>query len=162
MLLSYNELKLAVKMGVIDAPFENVKGASIDITIGNKASIEIFVSKQRPHSRRFVNLYEKDTVTFNDAFKVEANDTFCIYPGQFFKTCSAEILNLPNNLAAQYMMKGPLTESGLQLINTGWINPGFNGPIQLALKNATENHVIVLTAGMKIADLVFFECGMVP
>jgi dCTP deaminase len=68
-----------------------------------------------------------------------------------------ETISLPDNIVACIEGKSSLARLGLQIHQTGgWIDAGFSGQVTLELYNVS-NRPIVLTAGMPIAQIVFFE-----
>lgn len=155
-LISYNGLVDLVKDGVIDAPIENVNGASIDITIDDIIMIE------KPTSRIYtIDLKEKESLELRKHLIQDYG--FKLYPGQFVLASSREVFNLPDDLAAEYKLKSSLARSGLQHMLAGWCDPGWtNSKLTLELKNVTQNHVLILKPGMKIGQMVFWECNPVP
>ena len=155
-LLSYTNLVGLVEEGVINAPIENISGASIDITIGKDILVE------RPLSG-----YKSVDLQAKESLEVKAHtiheDGFRLYPGQFILATSQETFNLPNDVACEYKLKSSLARSGLQHMLAGWCDPGWNNSkLTLELKNVTEHHILILKPGMKIGQMVFFECEPVP
>lgn len=68
-----------------------------------------------------------------------------------------ETISLPDNIVACIEGKSSLARLGLQIHQTGgWIDAGFSGQITLEMVNANVRP-ITLTAGMPIAQIVFFE-----
>lgn len=68
-----------------------------------------------------------------------------------------ETISLPDNIVACIEGKSSLARLGLQIHQTGgWIDAGFSGQVTLELYNVS-NRPIILTAGMPIAQIVFFE-----
>lgn len=153
-LLSYHRLRELVESGVINANPENINGASIDITLDNKVLIE--------YAGRHVNLAAKDNIeTAEYTFTEES--PFVLTPGQFVLASSVETFNLPNNIAGEYKLKSSMARNGLQHLLAGWCDPGWNNSkLTLEFKNVTENHFLLLTPGMKIGQIVFWECDEVP
>lgn len=155
-LLSYNALVGLVQEGVIDAPLEHISGASIDITIGEDILIEKAML-QRP----VIDLKSKGSLELRRHRITEKG--FRLYPGQFLLATSNETFNLPNTVAAEYKLKSSLARSGLQHMLAGWCDPGWNNSkLTLELKNVTQNHILLIKPGMKIGQMVFWECEPVP
>ncbi len=156
-LLSYNRLLELVKAGVIDAPVENISGASIDITLGEDILVEAI-----DHNRnRYVDLKAKESIdTLSWAIPEEG---YKLLPGRFVLATTKETFNLPNNVAAEYKLKSSLARSGLQHLLAGWCDPTWNNSkLTLELKNVTEDHTLLLKPGMKIGQIVFWACEPVP
>ena len=150
MLLSYNKLVGLVDQGVIDAAPENINGASIDITLSNQIMVE---DNKHQH---IIDLGNKQAPCM---WPVSIDEPFMLFPGQFILASTNETFNLPNTIAAEYKLKSSLARSGLQHMLAGWCDPGWSGSrLTLELKNVTQSHILVLRAGMKIGQMLFFEC----
>lgn len=152
-LLSYNELVELVEQGVIDAPIENINGSSIDITLHHT----LLAEAQRP---TVINLAARD----NMHTRIKAIDCeYPLQPGEFILASSAEVFNLPRNISAEYKLKSTMARNGLEHLNAGWCDAGWNNSrLTLELKNMTRYHTILLTPGMKIGQMVFFRHPPVP
>lgn len=156
MLISGNRLYELIEQGVITADKDNVNAASIDITLGSKILIEAI-----PGSIACVSLADKESPLMSE-FDL-TNFDYVIPPKEFVLASSNEIFNLPNNIACEYKLKSSLARSGLQHALAGWCDPGWNGSVlTLELSNSLFNHHLVLKQGMKIGQMVFFECDPVP
>ena len=153
-LLSYHRLRELVGQGVIDAPIENINGASIDITLDDTVMIETGnISPIDLGCKESINMVEHSI----------SDSNIILTPGDFILASSFETFNLPNNIAAEYKLKSSLARSGLQHLMAGWCDPGWNGSkLTLELKNVTRYADLVLRAGMKIGQVVFWECEPVP
>lgn len=157
MLLSHVELVNLIKTGVIDAPIENVNGASIDITLGNKLMIEDVTTK----FPKVVDLKEKQNIDLIE-FDIDEHGV-ALNSGEFALATSNETFNLPNNIACEYKLKSSLARNGLNHMLAGWCDPGWkNAKLTLELHNVLKNHVLLLKAGMKIGQMVFWYCNEVP
>ena len=155
-LISYNGLVKLVEQGVIDAPMENINGASIDITLD-----DIIMMENVPGAYGPVNLKEKETICMGECNI--AHRTITLPPGEFILASSRETFNLTNNIAAEYKLKSSLARSGLQHLLAGWADPSWNNSkLTLELKNVTRSHHLQLEPGMKIGQMVFWECEPVP
>lgn len=155
-LLSYNKLRELVGANIINANIGNINGASIDITLGNEILIEKLSSTYTP-----VDLKNKESLELIS--KELPEDGFLLRPGEFILATSVEKFNLPRNVACEYKLKSSLARCGLQHMLAGWCDPGWtDSKLTLELKNVTQNHVLLLRSGMKIGQMVFFECDTVP
>jgi len=152
-LISYNGLIKLIEQGIIDAPFKNVNGASIDITLDEGFMIE---SKTNTNP---VKLKNKETPCM---VHVEGK-SLVLPPKEFCLASSAETFNLPNNIAAEYKLKSSLARSGLQHMLAGWCDPGWYGSkLTLEFYNTLNFTELEIEAGMKIGQIVFYECEPVP
>ena len=104
-LLSYRRLRELVESGVINADVENINGASIDITLGDKLLVE--------YAGRYVDLAAKDNIEVAEMVFTQESP-FVLVPGQFVLASSVETFNLPNNIAGEYKLKSSMARNGLQ------------------------------------------------
>jgi len=155
-LLSYTKLVELVNQGVINANPENINGASIDITLGDTIMVEPIGSLGR-----VVGLKAKEHLRMK-TMKIPG-DGYTMLPGEFLLASSQELFNLPATIASEYKLKSSLARSGLQHLLAGWCDPGWNNSrLTLEFKNVTNFHTLVLIPGMKIGQMVFWECEPVP
>lgn len=156
-LLSYDRLCGLVECHYIEVDPKQINGASIDITLGDTIMVEC------PEPARIdVDLKGKE---YLDMYKVDISNggRITLRPGDFILASSREVFNLPDWLAAEYKLKSSLARSGLQHMLAGWCDPGWtNSKLTLELKNVTQHHNLILTEGMKIGQMVFWETDCVP
>jgi len=79
-----------------------------------------------------------------------------IKPNQFILASTNEIITLPNNIAAQIMLKSTIGRQGINHALAGWIDPGFSGQITLELHNINPKS-ITLQPNQKIAQIIFHK-----
>jgi len=155
-LLSYNRLVELIKEGVIDAPIEAVNASSIDITLGRIIHAEL--------------VCPTDTVVDIEAGgspkmgkRNISEEGHVMVPGSFILGSSIETFNLPKNISAEYKLNSSLARVALDHLNAGWCDAGWNGSVlTLELVNCLRFHNLLLKAGMKIGQIVFFEHEEVP
>lgn len=159
--LSYLELEQLVHDGVImGAQKEAINSASIDLHLGSLLLIENQSVSQGPDNMLYLN--KKSALNVEKVDLCEAGQ-FVMHPGQFLLAQSVETFNLPNNISAEYKLKSSMARIGLEHMNAGWCDAGWHGSVlTLELKNITERHRIVLTAGDRIGQIVFFKHKAVP
>jgi len=154
-LLSYTELVELVESGVIDAPLENINGASIDLTLDKHVRYEA-----EPFAP--VDLSKKENINTEELL-IDAFDGYVLSPGEFVLASTREIFNLPADIAAEYKLKSSMARNGLEHLNAGFCDPYWhNSKLTLELKNITEEHDLLLREGMKIGQIVFFRTKPVP
>ena len=160
-LLSYTRLVELVQSGIIICgDLGQVNSSSIDITLGSKVLIEY--CQDDDHPMRTVRLDKKDALSVR-SYDLVKDGPLSLYPGEFILAQSAEFFNLPSNISAEYKLKSSMARIGLEHLNAGWCDAGWNGSVlTLELKNMTRNHCIQLHAGDKIGQMVFFEHAPVP
>lgn len=84
-------------------------------------------------------------------------------PGQFVLAETLEVFNLPNDVAAQFMLKSSRAREGLEHLMAGYCDPGWNGSkLTMELHNSRQLHPIGLWTGMKIGQMVFHLMADVP
>ena len=156
-LLTHDELLILIEEGVIqNCDPSQVNAASIDITLGN-----IVWSEGRSRFNDLIDLQKKEAPLM---LSWDISDSsFDLSPGEFILASSREVFNLPNNIAAEYKLKSSLARAGLDHLNAGWADPGWNGSVlTLELKNVLTRHTLRLRPGMKIGQMVFFRGETVP
>lgn len=161
MLLSYNRLVKLVNSGTINADINSINGASIDITLDNT----IMVERPYPNYLSVSNVFPSvDLKNKQNIQTIEREfDSYIMVPGEFLLASSIETFNLPNYIACEYKLKSSLARNGLQHMLAGWCDPGWNNSkLTLELKNVNRYNNLILRAGMKIGQVVFFECEPVP
>jgi dCTP deaminase len=157
-LLSYNRLVQLVEQGIItNVKPEQINSTSIDITLGEKLLVEVAF-----HNMQKVSLKKRNNLNM-DNFDFSENRTFQLYPGQFILAQSQQVFHLPNNISAEYKLKSSMARIGLEHMNAGWCDAGWNNSVlTLEFKNMTRHHIIELNKGDAIGQVVFFEHEPVP
>lgn len=154
-LLSHDELVELVVQGVItNVTLDQINAASIDLTLGSKILLE------SQHGGT-IQLDKKGTLT---VYPVDIPSSgIVIPPGTFFLAQSEQMFYLPDNISAEYKLKSSMARIGLEHLNAGWCDAGWHGSVlTLELKNLTRYHEIVIKAGDKIGQVIFFRHKKVP
>ena len=90
-------------------------------------------------------------------------DPYLLKPGQFILATTREVWNIPDNLAAMFMLKSSRAREGLEHLHAGFIDSGWHGStLTLELSNVRQIHPIGLWPGMKIGQLVFHTMDEIP
>lgn len=154
-LLSYTRLHELIEEGIIQAPHEAVNASSIDITLSKGIFIEL------PIIGKVVDLIKKETPSFQ---YIDIPKEGLVLPPNFFLLGSSnEVFNLPNTISAEYKINSSLARSGLDHLNAGWCDAGWNdATLTLELKNCLQYQSLLLRSGMKIGQITFFEHEEVP
>lgn len=157
-LLSYLELVELINSNAIEgASYDAINSASIDIHLGN-----IILAEEVAAFNEFKWLNKKSQLNVR---RIELGDEgeYTLHPGEFILAQSKERFNLPQNISAEYKLKSSMARLGLDHLNAGWCDAGWNGSVlTLELKNTTRNHTIVLKAGDRIGQMIFFAHTPVP
>jgi dCTP deaminase len=154
-LLSYTELCELVEQGVItNVRPEQINGTSIDITVGGT-----FLSECLPDDGyRVLSWRDRDP-----PMMLVSEGEALLRPGQFCLAQSQQVFNLPNDISAEYKLKSSMARTGLEHLNAGWCDPGWNGSVlTLELFNMLHYHAIVIREGDPIGQMVFFRSKPVP
>ena len=157
-LLSYNEICALIEKGVIQgADLKSVNSASLDIHLGNSF---IFETLNCPTT--VISLNARDTFKGYE-ITIPDKDTVILQPGEFCLAQSREVFNLPCNISCEYKLKSSMARIGLDHLNAGWCDAGWNGSVlTLELINLLKNHSIALHPGDAIGQMIFFAHGEVP
>jgi dCTP deaminase len=79
-----------------------------------------------------------------------------LLPGQFVLAQTMEVFNLPDDIAAQFMLKSSRAREGLEHLMAGYCDPGWHGSVlTLELHNSRQLWPVKLWPGMKIGQIVF-------
>ena len=151
MLLSHEELRRIVEQEII-TPVDpkDINAASIDIHLGNTILWE-----DRAESGT-IDFSKRDPVKFNEHIMDESG--WLLAPGDFILAQSRETFNLPNWLSAEYKLKSSMARIGLEHMNAGWCDAGWNGSVlTLEFKNMTKSHSILIRPGDAIGQMIFFR-----
>ena len=143
-----------------EIPLDNINGASIDVRLGKTLLRETPMYEGEPS--RFVSLKNKEGLCFIKE-ELDWNSVFYLNPGEFVLAHTVELFNLPNNIGAEFRLKSSGARSALDQALAVWCDPGWYGSVlTLELKNNSQYHTLILEAGMKIGQMVFFEGEPVP
>ena len=163
MLLSYDEIETLIDDDVVEyAEKELINSASLDIrlgfdilaerpqnTQGKPAEAHAFLNRVALRDRKGLQLCPHN---------LKKDGPFILYPGEFILAHSHEVFNLPNDISAMYCLKSSMARIGLEHLNAGWCDAGWNGStLTLEFKNVTRHHEIVLHHLDKIGQMVFFR-----
>jgi dCTP deaminase len=136
--------------GGMVTPFdpELVNPASLDVRLGDTLLIESAEGLQlKPYPL---------------AGHTEENP-YLLRPGQFVLAQTIERFHLPDDIAAQFMLKSSRARSGLEHLMAGYCDPGWHGSVlTLELHNSRQLHPVALWPGMKIGQMVFHQMAATP
>lgn len=156
MMLSYTELCGLVDDGVIDANPALINGASIDVRLGQTLLLE-----QRRPDNAVIDLSRREAMA-TQRFEMDATG-YKIPPGQFLLAETIETFNLPDDIAAFFLLKSSMARAGLEHSQAGFADPGWHGSVlTMELKNLTQHYYLHLRPGMRIGQIVFFRVQPVP
>lgn len=120
---------------------EQLNPASYDVRLGREIMIESVVSSE----------FVRAPIT---GFTKE--NPWMLGPGQFCLASTAEILNMPEDVAGQFALKSSRGREGYSHALSAYIDPGFYGSrLTLELHNIRQVHPIPLYPDMLIGQIVF-------
>ena len=125
-----------------------VNPASLDVVLGDRIMIEVAESPQ---------------LQIHGIAGHTAEDPYWLQPGEFCLAETREIFNLPDCIAAQFVLKSSRAREGLEHLLAGWCDPGWHGSrLTLELSNARKMHPVAIWPGMKIGQMVFHKMEGIP
>ncbi|EAJ1119950.1 dCTP deaminase [Campylobacter lari] len=150
MILGTSELK-KISKSITSLNENNIKGASIDLSIGDKAKVK-----------------KDDRVI--DLFKLDCDDNLCddIYqeidlakgyelkPKEYLYSSSVEKVTIPKNMCGIILPRSSFARIGLILPISSYANPGYVGNLPIVIFNAS-NSVIKIPPYIRIMQLLFCE-----
>lgn len=172
-LITHAELCTLISGGLLVAPSSNpppfnkipishVNGASVDVRLGQVFLRESLPSVVSLRSNNYVSLFNKGELPMVKE-TLAWGERIYLQPGEFILAQTVEEFYLPNNIAAEFRLKSSVARAGLDQALAVWIDPGFNNSVlTIELRNNTRYHVLVLEAGQKIGQIVFFKGEPVP
>ena len=160
MLLSHHHLHHIVSAGILEgADPANINSASIDVRLGNTILLENLAHPLDTHA---VDLQAKESINFQE-LTLAKDDIYILERGEFILAQTIEVFNLPNHIACEFRLKSTQARNGLDQALAVWCDPGWNGSVlTIELRNNCRNHSLILRPGMKIGQMVFFQCFPVP
>lgn len=133
---------------VIPFDLELVNPASLDVRLGDTLLIE--------------SAHCSVLVPYSLAGHTQKNP-YLLRPGQFVLAETVETFNLPNDVAAQFMLKSSRAREGLEHLMAGYCDPGWHGSkLTMELHNSRQLHPVALWPGMKIGQMVFHRMSSRP
>ena len=122
--------------------------ASLDVRLGFNLMIEV---ADTPELQRI-----------DISNRTEENPYF-LQPGEFCLAETVETFNLPDTIAATFLLKSSRARGGLDHCFAGFADPGWHGSkLTLELKNVRRFHDIPLYPNLKIGQMVFHYMSEVP
>lgn len=125
-----------------------INPASLDVRLGGRLQVERWFTRQM----RTIDISEHTE-----------RHPYWLRPGHFVLAETREVFNLPDNIAAQFVLKSSRAREGLEHLLAGYCDPGWNGSVlTMELHNSRRLHAIPLWPGMKIGQMVFHRMSSRP
>jgi dCTP deaminase len=137
---------------------EALNSASLDLHIGKFILAEVLPESTRNTGlSKVLSLRQKDQLTTRK-IDLQAEGHFILRPGSFILAETQEKFFLPTNISAEYKLKSSMARIGLEHLNAGWCDAGWNNSVlTLEFRNLNTFHEIELVYGDRIGQMVFFE-----
>ncbi|NPA53136.1 MAG: dCTP deaminase [Aquificae bacterium] len=155
MILSDKKIEEYIEKNLIEiSPFDKelqLQKNSIDIRTSNRyhrypKDIELEIEMLDPRNP-YMNILEQDYISDKGAV---------LEPRKFFIVESLEYIKVPENIAIYIQPKFRLARMGLQIVNTGWIESGFEGNLEICIYNANEMPIRIFPE-MRVCHIFFEE-----
>ena len=168
-LVDHQLRQLCRDMGLVE-PFDPdmINPASIDVTLGPTVLVEAEPSAW-PNFGDGAYVYQGNQLIVDGTrregrwMEVDiAEKEHIMMPGQFVLAATAELIRVPNNLEADFVLKSSRGREGWNHMMAGYIDPGFVGRVTLELKNENGYHYLALKQGMRIGQLRFAKLDAIP
>jgi dCTP deaminase len=161
MLLSYYELCKLVKTGVIDAPMENINGASIDIRLDKEILVESSSAELIDLSKSGTpdNCWDRETID---------EKGFIMAPGEFILANSIEKFRLPLDIACEFRLRSSIARNFLNASLAMWCDPAWglksedDTRLTLELFNTSNCKRLLLKEGFRVGQMIFWRTQPVP
>lgn len=164
-LISHNELLQLIRDGVItNVDNDQVNGTSIDVTLGAEILVEKvpqggIVTQPR---NWIVDLRARFPLRTRPV-TLDPDEGYLLKAGEFILASTQQMFYLPMNVSAEYKLKSSMARIGIEHLNAGWCDPGWNGSVlTLELRNMTRYHDIRIRPGDRIGQMIFWRSENVP
>ena len=149
MILSDSQIRTRCHLGMVQGYDDAlINPASLDVRLGDALLIE---SAESPE----LVSYPLD--------RHSEDNPYLLVPGQFCLAQTMEVFHLPDDIAAQFVLKSSRAREGLQHMLAGFADPGFYGSVMtLELHNSRQLHYVPIWPGMKIGQMVFHLMSQRP
>lgn len=153
-IITYTGLCNLVAASVIEGvPSDNINGASIDLTLADG-----YYRERCPPVEKMIYLGDKEAPAM-----IYATGQLVLRPGDFALASTEQVFNLPNDVAAVYVLKSSMARAGLNHLNAGYCDPGWHGSaLTMEFHNVLRYHTLALRPGDKCGQMYFFRGDAVP
>lgn len=137
---------------------EAVNTASYDVHLGRYIMVEKLPDRTRETGLpTVVSLKQRESLCM-EKIDLQKTGHFLLRPGQFILAETVEKFHMPMDISAEYKLKSSMARIGLEHLNAGFIDAGFNNSVlTLEFRNLTTFHEIELVYGDRIGQLIFFK-----
>jgi len=136
---------------------EHVNAASVDLVLGNTFLREGYPENPLDDQKYIIDLKARTPANFVEVV-LKDGGSLDLHPGEFVLVDTANLFNLPDDIASEFKLKSSHARSMLNHALAGWCDPGWNGSkLTMEFKNQSQFHTIRLTPGMPCGQMVFFQ-----
>jgi len=136
--------------GGMVTPFDPalVNPASLDVRLGPRIQVE--------------QLFKRE-LRIVDISHTSAERPYWVWPHQFLLAQTIETFHLPDDIAAQFMLKSSRAREAVNHLLAGFADPGFYGSVMtLELQNVRWFRRVPIWHGMRIGQMVFHQMAATP
>jgi dCTP deaminase len=125
-----------------------INPASLDVRLGARLQVEQRWSRQ---------------LRTVDISRTTPWEPYLLKPGHFVLAETKEVFNLPDHVAAQFVLKSSRAREGIQHLLAGWCDPGWHGSVlTMELKNVRRLHAVPIWHRMPIGQMKFLVMSSRP
>lgn len=151
MILAYSELEKIAYNHITALNKDNIRGASIDLSIGDKALIK--------KSNDIIDLFELDCNEnlCKDIYEeIDLAKGYDLKPLSYLYASSVEKVSIPENMCGIILPRSSFARIGLILPISSYANPGYKGNLPIVVFNAS-NSIIRIPPYIRIMQLLLCE-----
>lgn len=126
-----------------------------DYTLINPASFDVRIGYT------YKTQLGKDEETWSETQYLNEGECLPLCPGELILISLLERVIVPHDCAALALLKSSRAREGFNHNFAGWIDPGWNGYLTLELSNSLLAHNLMITPGLRIAQLIVMQLGEV-
>lgn len=93
----------------------------------------------------------------NEAGRTVHEKSYLLTPRSAVKVLTKEKLDLPEDVAGLVKLRSTLGRNWINMLNAGWVDPGFKGPLSLTLENINNLTEYNLNKNDRFAQIIFFR-----
>ena len=155
MILNHNEIQELIDKGYIkNHDPKALNATSLDIRLGDTILIEI--PPPANHGPWVVDYREREPLHMEEVV-IDSKYGYQVQPKEFFLGHSVEEFDLPDDITVLLRIKSSMGRIGLEHMDAGFIDPGFNGVLTLEYINMTRYHQQTVRPGDFVGQLIFFR-----
>lgn len=145
MVLATDELE---KLGCITSLNDyNIQGASIDLSLGDKAKIR---------NDKDIDLFDENALDQELYEEIDLAKGYTLKPKEFLYSSSVEKVTIPKDKCGLIVPRSTFARLGLILPISSFANPGYSGHLPIVIFNASNSN-IKIPPYIRIMQILFLE-----